>query len=50
MHFAMLRRMQLLIWVIEPRHHPRFRAGWEEWAPDPAWDVPRLPVEGAADA
>lgn len=27
-----------------------FPTGWEEWAPDPAWDVPRLPVEGAADA
>lgn len=30
--FLALRRIQLLIWVIESRDHPAFRAGWVEWA------------------
>ena len=27
-----------------------FPTGWEEWAPDPGWDVPTLSVEEVADA
>lgn len=30
--FLALRRIQLMIWVIESRDHPAFRAGWAEWA------------------
>jgi len=30
--FLALRRLQLLIWVIESRDHPAFRSGWAEWA------------------
>lgn len=30
--FFALRRIQLLIWVIESRDHPAFRAKWAEWA------------------
>jgi len=27
-----------------------FPTGWEDWEPDPAWQVPALPLEYAADA
>jgi Ser/Thr protein kinase RdoA (MazF antagonist) len=30
--FFALRRIQLLIWVIESRDHPTFRTGWADWA------------------
>lgn len=30
--FFALRRIQLMIWVIESRDHPAFRARWVEWA------------------
>lgn len=30
--FFALRRINLLIWVIESRDHPAFREGWAEWA------------------
>jgi Ser/Thr protein kinase RdoA (MazF antagonist) len=29
--FAILRRMNLLMWVVESRHHPAFRADWQAW-------------------
>jgi Ser/Thr protein kinase RdoA (MazF antagonist) len=30
--FFALRRIQLLVWVIESRAHPAFRASWADWA------------------
>ncbi|MET0687162.1 MAG: phosphotransferase [Solirubrobacteraceae bacterium] len=28
----LLRRVQMVMWVLESREHPRFRAGWRAWA------------------
>jgi Ser/Thr protein kinase RdoA (MazF antagonist) len=30
--FSVLRRMQLLMWGLESRHHPAFRDTWQAWA------------------
>jgi len=30
--FAMLRRVQILIWILESREHPSFRDDWYQWA------------------
>ena len=30
--FALLRRMQLLMWALESREHPAFRTTWRDWA------------------
>lgn len=30
--FAILRRMQLLLWILESREHAAFRDGWQAWA------------------
>jgi Ser/Thr protein kinase RdoA (MazF antagonist) len=32
--FFALRRLQLLMWVLESRQHPAFRDGWQRWARD----------------
>jgi Ser/Thr protein kinase RdoA (MazF antagonist) len=31
---ALLRRLQLLVWILESRAHPAFRDRWQEWARD----------------
>jgi Ser/Thr protein kinase RdoA (MazF antagonist) len=30
--FAMLRRVQILLWILESREHPSFRDDWHTWA------------------
>jgi Ser/Thr protein kinase RdoA (MazF antagonist) len=30
--FALLRRLQLLVWILESRGHPAFRDRWQAWA------------------
>ena len=30
--FAILRRIQLLLWILESREHAAFRDGWQSWA------------------
>jgi Ser/Thr protein kinase RdoA (MazF antagonist) len=40
--FFALRRLQLLMWVLESREHPTFRNKWENWAQDELQQLKQL--------